>query len=70
MLYYNSEIWHIPSLTPDQILKYKTAILFHKTYSDNTMSFKWQQLFFNQNFNQRNNMANFLDTSTYKVGKK
>ena len=33
------------------------------------MSFEWQQLFFNQNFNQRNNRANFRDLSKHKIGK-
>ena len=33
------------------------------------MSFEWQQLFFNQNFNNRNNKANFRNLSTYKIGK-
>ena len=108
ILYYNSEIWHLPSLTnitkkqllsasaaplkictrnydqsisfptlhainnratPDQMLLYKTAILLHKIVNDDNMSFEWQQLFFNQNFNQRNNRANFRDLSKHKIGK-
>ena len=33
------------------------------------MSLEWQQLFINQNFNERNRMANFNDFSKYKIGK-
>ena len=108
MLYYNSEIWHLPSLsnitkkqllsasaqplkmcthnydqsisfitlhtlnnraTPDKMIKYKTSLLLHKIVNNNDMSLEWQQLFFNQNFNQRNNRANFRDLSKYRIGK-
>ena len=55
---------------PDQMLKYKTTILLHNTHNDNEMSFECQQLLFNQNFNQRSNMSNFLGMSKYKFGKK
>ena len=100
ILYYNSEIWHIPSLsvnskklilsasaralkicthnynrfmsyatihsinnraTPDKIMKYKTSLTLHKIYNTEKMSYEWQQLFLNQNFNDRNSKANFLD---------
>ena len=108
VLYYNSEIWHLPTLshiskqmlfsasatplkictpsydqsmsynslhllnkraTPDQFLKYKTALALHKIYNCTSMSHEWQLLFFNQNFNQRNENANFFDLSKYKIGK-
>ena len=108
VLYYNSEIWHLPSLsnitkkqllsasaqplkmcthnydqsisfitlhtlnnraTPDKMIKYKTSLLLHKIVNNNEMSLEWQQLFFNQNFNQRNNRANFRDLSKYRIGK-
>ena len=104
VLYYNSEIWHIPSLsyqskkyllsasatpctkyvenmsfatlhylndraTPDNIIKYKTALQLHKIYNDNSMSVEWQQMFFVQNFNKRNHKAKFVDISKYKIGK-
>ena len=108
VLYYNSEIWHLPSLsnitkkqllsasaqplkmcthnydqsisfitlhtlnnraTPDKMIKYKTSLLLHKIVNNNDMSLEWQQLFFNQNFNQRNNRANFRDLSKYRIGK-
>ena len=107
ILYYNSEIWHIPSLsyqskrymlsasatplklctkydenvsfatlhnihnraTPEKMIKYKMALQLHKIYNDDTMSFEWQQMFFVQNFNERNQIAKFIDLSRYKIGK-
>ena len=107
VLYFNSEIWHIPSLsyqlkkylmsasanplkictkyventsfltlhainkraTPDNMIKYKTALQLHKLYNSTTSSYEWQRLFFVQNFNDRNQMANFYDASKYKIGK-
>jgi hypothetical protein len=108
VLYYNSEIWHIPSLsvnskklilsasaralkicthnynrfmsyatihsinnraTPEKIMKYKTSLTLHKIYNTEKMPYEWQQLFLNQNFNNRNSKANFLDLSRFKFGK-
>ena len=107
VLYYNSEIWHIPSLshqlkknlmsasanplklctkyventsfltlhainkraTPDSMIKYKTSLQLYKLYNDTTSSLEWQHLFFIQNFNDRNQKANFFDASKYKIGK-
>ena len=108
VLYYNSEIWHLPSLsnsskkqllsasahplkmctknydqsisfltlhslnnraTPNQMIKYKTSLILHKIINNDTMSFERQQLFFNQNFNRRNNKASFRDLSNYRIGK-
>ena len=50
-------------------LQYKTSILLHKIINDMDMSFEWQQLFSNQNLNQRNSLANFRDLSYYRIGK-
>ena len=50
-------------------MKYKTALQLHKIYNDNSMSVEWQQLFFVQNFNERNQKAKFIDISQYKIGK-
>ena len=108
VLYYNSEIWHLPSLsnsskkqllsasahplkmctknydqsisfltlhslnnraTPNQMIKYKTSLILHKIINNDEMSFERQQLFFNQNFNRRNNKASFRDLSNYRIGK-
>ena len=108
VLYYNSEIWHIPSLsvnskklilsasaralkictpnynrfmsyatihsinnraTPEKIMKYKTSLTLHKIYNTEKMPYEWQQLFLNQNFNNRNSKANFFDLSRFKFGK-
>ena len=55
--------------TPEKIMKYKTAITLHKIYNSERMSYEWQQLFLNQNFNNRYSKANFLDLSRYKFGK-
>ena len=56
--------------TPSKIMEYKTALLFHKTYNNNSGSVEFYDLFFNQNFNACTLRASFLDTSTFKVGKK
>ena len=108
ILYYNSDIWHIPTLspnlkqqllsasasalkictpmynyltshlslhsmnnraTPSKMLLYKHALLLHKTYNDTKMSPEWLGLNFQQNFNNRNEMVNIIDTSKYKIGK-
>ena len=107
ILYYNSEIWHLPQLspaikqkllsasaaplkltttnyhrmisynllhylnkraTPDQMTKYKHALLLHKTYNDESISKNWTNLFFNQQFNSRHNFVQFCNASRYKVG--
>ena len=54
---------------PPQMLKYKLALQLHKLYNDDTHSKDWITLSFNQNFNDRNTKANFIDTSNYKIGK-
>ena len=108
ILYYNSEIWHLPSnchnskknllsasaaalklctptydqymsfqnlheinkrATPIQIMKYKLSIILYKTYNDESQSFDWLSLFFNQNFNARTEFVNFFDCSSFKIGK-
>ena len=55
--------------TPTQIMTYKHALLLHKVYNDETISPEWQDLFFNQTFNNRSPNANFIDTSRFKQGK-
>ena len=50
-------------------MKYKHALLLHKYYNDSTNSPEWLDLFTNQTFNDRMVNANFLDLSTYKIGK-
>ena len=62
-------ILYYTTLHTQQMLHYKTAILLHKIFNNENMPFEWQQLFFNQNFNQRNNRANFRDLSKRKIGK-
>jgi hypothetical protein len=107
ILYYNSEIWLLPTLnpqskrkllsasaaplklitrnydrsmsfeslhfqnkraTPTQMTLYKHALLFHKTYNDESMSRDWTDMFFNQQFNNRATTAKFYNTSNFKVG--
>ena len=55
--------------TPKTIMKFKHALLLHKVYNSENGNQNWLELFFNQNFNERNNIANFVDTSNYKQGK-
>jgi hypothetical protein len=54
---------------PKTIMKFKHALLLHKVYNSENADHNWLELFFNQNFNERNNMANFVDTSNFKQGK-
>ena len=56
------------SNTP-QMLKYKLALQLYKLYNNETQTKDWLTLSFNQNFNERNTKANFIDTSNYKIGK-
>ena len=95
ILYYNSEIWHLPQIspaikqkllsasaaplkltttnyhqmisynllhylnkraTPDQMTKYKHALLLHKTYNDESMSKNWTNLFLTNNSIQENSL--------------
>jgi hypothetical protein len=108
VLYYNSHIWMLPSLSrqskiallsassaplkiccnnyhnlisyerlhiiikrplPQAIIKHNHALLLHKTYNEQDPTSDWLQINFNQNFNARNNKANFIDTSNFKQGK-
>ena len=55
--------------TPMKIMQYKTSILLHKTYNSDSNFKEFIDLFFNQNFNARAKMANFITTSKFKVGK-
>ena len=107
ILYYNSEVWLLPSLkpalrqqllsassaplklittnynylmsynslhylnqraTPNQITLYKHALQLHKTYNCSKYSNDWVHLHFNQQFNNRNTMVKFTNTSNYKIG--
>ena len=107
ILYYNAEVWLIPTLspqlkqkilsassvplklctpdynylmsynslhnlnqraTPTQFTIYTHALLLHKTYNDETMSNDWLNLFFNQQFNQRELNVKFHNTSSYRIG--
>ena len=108
ILFYNAEIWLLPSLThqtkimlmrasasplkvcyrmydrtisferlhnlmkrptPKELMELKHALLLHKVYNSEIPNQDWLDLFFNQNFNNRNTKVNFIDTSTYKQGK-
>ena len=55
--------------TPTQIMNYKTSFILHETYNDSTISNDFVDLFFNQNFNARAELVNFIDKSNYKVEK-
>ena len=106
ILYYNAEIWLLPTLkaqlkqkilsasaqplkfttnnynymmsfetlhimnqraNPNQITVYKHALLLHKIYNDDS-NINWNDLFFTQHFNQRNQTIKFFNTSNFKVG--
>ena len=54
--------------TPAQFTTYLHALLLHNVYNDETMSKNWQDLFFNQHFNQRDLTIKFFKNSTYKIG--
>ena len=55
--------------TPNQMMHYKHAIQLFKLYNSENENNDWLDLFFNQNFNSRNNKVNFVDSSVYKIGK-
>ena len=108
ILFYNADIWLIPSLTrqtktmlmsasasplkvcyrmydrtisferlhklmkrptPKVLMEQKHALILHKIYNSELPNRNWIDLFFNQNFNNRNPNANFIDTSRFKQGK-
>ena len=54
--------------TANQITLYKHALLLHKLYNCNTTSYDWLSLFFNQQFNSRQEYAHFVNTSRFKIG--
>ena len=54
--------------TPKQFTTYRHGLLLHKYYNDETKSNNWLDLFFNQQFNNRCDSVNFVDTKTYKIG--
>ena len=107
VLFYNSDIWHIPCLSPilkrqllaasasalkictpsynylmsyknlhyinkrampEQMMRYKHAILLYKTYNETTQTKNWLTLNFQQSFNNRNNTFRVFSTNNYKVG--
>ena len=68
MISYNSLHYLNKRTTPDQMTKYKHALLLHKTYNDESMSKNWTNLFFNQQFNSRELFVRFVNTSNYKIG--
>ena len=55
--------------TPNVLTQFKNTLLLYKTYNSNTRNQNWLDIFFNQNFKERNNRVNFFDTSRYKPGK-
>ena len=54
--------------TPSQYSTYTHALLLYKVFNDETMSNNWLNLFFNQNFNQRNPTVIFFNTANFRVG--
>ena len=54
--------------TPEQFTVYRHAILLHKVYNDHSMSNNWLDLFFNQQFNNRQKTVKFFNTNHYKIG--
>ena len=107
ILYYNSEIWHIPKLKPclknklksasanalklitrnydrmmsfndlhsvnnralpDQMLKYKHALLLFNIYNNEVPHFEWLALNIDQIFTSRSNKFQVLTVINYKVG--
>ena len=55
--------------TPDQMIKYKTALMLYKIYNNELMQFEYQQLYSNQNFNQRLKLVNIREMNNLKIGK-
>ena len=55
--------------TPAKVMNYKTSLILHKVYNDKSNLENYIDLFFNQNFNARAELVNFIDKSNYKVGK-
>ena len=55
--------------TPKTFMEIKHALILHKTYNTEAPNRDWIDLFFNQNFNNRNPNVNFIDTSKFKQGK-
>ena len=51
------------------MMQYKHVTQLYKVYNSENQSNDWLDLFFNQNFNSRNNKANFIDNSVCKIGK-
>ena len=60
-------ITHRPN--PDTLMKFKHALLLHKVYNSTEQDQNWSDLFFNQQFNERQTTVNSFDTSRFKQGK-
>ena len=108
ILYYNSEVWHLPSFhinlkqyllaassaalklcenntkirksyatlhalnkiaTPEKMMIYKMSIQLHKIYNSQNMNEDWIDLHFQQNFNERNDKVQIIDSSRLRIGK-
>ena len=54
--------------TPIQYTTYIHALLLHKVYNVETASRDWLDIFFNQQFNQREINVKFFNNSNYRVG--
>ena len=50
-------------------MKFKHALLFHKLYNSENETQDWLDIFFNQNFNERNNKVNFVDARRFNKKK-
>ena len=55
--------------TPMSIMKYKHSIELYRLYNSGEEREDWIDLNFQQNFNNRNEFINVIDTSTIRVGK-
>ena len=54
--------------TPDQVTKYKIALMLHKCHDDQNQGSDWLSINFNQNFNARQQHIYFFKTNRYKIG--
>jgi hypothetical protein len=54
--------------TPDQMLKYKHALMLHSLYNNNKPSMEWLMQNFQQILTSRQTNFEFLKTNQYRVG--
>ena len=54
--------------TPDQVTKYKHALMLHNCHEDQDQGSDWLSINFNQNFNARQRHIYFFKTNRYKIG--